>query len=302
MDKSLLVYNRLASKGKVRHSLNEIEQALKKENILTDSVLTEHGGHGVELVENAIKEGYTRLIVTGGDGTINESINGMVRAQKKGYGTTALGIIQNGRGNDFAYSAKIPGDLASAIGMIKRDHRIPLDVGYVKIDGRERYFCNSTGLGFDAAINFYASRSRFTGFASYGYGLFKALFKDSKKVPAKISWDGGELNMKVLIMAAMNGKREGGGFILAPDFDLQDGKLDICIVGGEKTILKLLPLVPRFIKGNIDHPDVISFKTNWVKTEFGGPGSHGQADGEILCTEGNEFYAEICPEKIDLIC
>ena len=302
MDKSLLVYNRLASKGKLKYSLNEVEQALKNENILIDSVQTEHGGHGIELVENAVKEGYTRLIVVGGDGTVNESVNGMIRAQKKGYGKTALGIIQNGRGNDFAYSAKIPGDLTSAIGMIKRDHRIPLDVGYVKADGGERYFCNSTGLGFDAAINSYASRSKFTGFASYGYGLFKALFTDFKKVPAKISWDGGELNMKVLIMVAMNGKREGGGFILAPDFDLQDGKLDICIVGGEKQILKLLPLIPRFIKGNIDHPDIISFKTNWVKAEFEGTGSHGQADGEILCTDGNDFYAEICPEKIDLIC
>ena len=302
MDKSLLVYNRLASKGKLKHSLNEIEQALKNENILTDSVQTEHGGHGIELVENAVKEGYTRLIVVGGDGTVNECINGMVRAQKKGYGKTALGIIQNGRGNDFAYSAQIPEDLTAAIGMIKRDHRIPLDVGYVKIDGKERYFCNGTGLGFDSSINYYASRSKLTGFASYGYGLLKALFKDFKKVPANISWDGGEMNTKVLIMVAMNGKREGGGFILAPDFDLQDGKLDIAIVGGEKRLVKVLLLIPRFINGNIDHPDIISFKTNWVKAEFGGSGSHGQADGEILSTEGNEFYAEICPEKIDLIC
>lgn len=302
MDKSLLVYNRLASKGKLKYSLNEVEQALKNENILTDSVQTERGEHGIELVENAVKEGYTRLIVVGGDGTVNESINGMVRAQKKGYGKTALGIIQNGRGNDFAYSAKIPWNLASAIEIIKRDHRIPLDIGYVKVDGKERYFCNGAGLGFDSAINFYASRSKFTGFASYIDGLRKALFIDFKKYPAKISWDSGELNMKVLIMVAMNGKREGGGFILAPDFDLQDGKLNICIVGGKKSMLKLLPLIPRFLNGNIDHPDIIRFKTNWIKAKFEGTGSHGQADGEILCRDGNDFYAEICPEKIDLIC
>ena len=114
------------------------------------------------------------------------------------------------------------------------------------MDENERYFLNGGGMGFDSAINFYASKSRFAGFASYGIGLVKAVFRDFRQEQALITAPGFAFNEPVLFVAFLNGKREGGGFILAPDFDIQDGLLNVCIVGRGSSLPKLLPLIPRF--------------------------------------------------------
>jgi YegS/Rv2252/BmrU family lipid kinase len=302
MEKTLLVYNQFAHKGKVKYSLKEIEQLFEKERIALDTVTPERSGHAMQLVEDAVKEGFTRIILSGGDGTVNETINGLVQAQKKGYGKASLGILQNGRGNDFAHAAGIPANLHEAVSIIKQDRRINLDVGYVNAGGSSRYFCNGAGLGFDSAINYHATKSKLNGFPSYISGLISAVFKDFRQNQAKISWEDGKLDMEVLVLVTMNGKREGGGFVLAPDYDLTSGKLIATIIGDGKPVQQLLPLVPRLLNGQIDHPDILRFKTSWLKAEFTGTGLHGQADGEILCTSGNQFYAEICPEKIELIC
>ncbi len=301
MDKTLVIYNRYACKGKFKYSIQDVEKGLKAEEIIADMVLTEYPEHAIDLVEKSVKEGYRQVIIVGGDGTINEAVNGLIQAQKKGYGKATLGVIQNGRGNDFAFGMKIPNELKEAISLIKKAQPIPMDVGYVKTNEKSRYFCNGAGIGFDSAINYRATMSHLTGFPSYFFGLLGSLIKDFKQYDAKISWADGETEMMILLLTTMNGTREGGGFLLAPDYDFQDGNLNAVLIGNGKPLHQLLPLIPRFFTGNLDHPDILRIKTPWLKAEFSTTGLYGQADGEIICSAGTEFYAEICPEKIDII-
>ncbi len=252
--------------------------------------------------QKGVMQGYQRILAAGGDGSVNEIVNGLVKAQHKGYGSAALGIISNGRGNDFGYAMKIPRDLKKSIQLIQRDRRMKIDIGLLKYGGKQRYFCNGAGIGFDAAISAtYASKSRLTGFSSYAMGLLKAIFRDFRQEMCRIETPAESFEFPVLFLAVLNGKREGGGFVLAPDFDVQDGLLDVCVVGKGKTLPQLLPLIPRFFSGNLDHPDILTLKTPWIKGEVLGEGFHGQADGEVLFESGRDFYAEIAAEQIELI-
>ena len=301
MAQTILIFNRFAHKGKLRHSLEEVQRCLQQAEIDTDTVFTKFPGHAIELVEEKVQEGYKRIIVVGGDGTVNEAINGLVKAQQKGFGSACLGVIPNGRGNDFGFSVKIPSDLQSAVDVIKADRRIKIDIGSAGDGTFERFFCNGSGFGVDAAINYHAAVSKLNGFPSYLWGLLKAIFLDIRQPMAKITWDEGEFEMPILLLAAMNGMREGGGFKLAPNFRIDDGKLDVCIVGNNQPISRLLPLIPRLINGKLDHPQIITFKTSQLQATIEGKGLFGQVDGETIFSSGTKFIVSVCPWKIDLI-
>lgn len=301
MVQTILIFNRFAHKGKLRHSVEEVQQCLQKAEIETDTEFTKYPGHAIELVEQMVKDGYKKIIVVGGDGTVNEAINGLVKAQQKGYGSACLGVIPNGRGNDFGFSMKIPSDLQSAVDVIKADHHVLIDIGSAGDGTFERFFCNGSGFGVDAAINHYAAVSKLNGFPSYLWGLLKAIFFDIRQPMAKISWDDGHFEMPILLLAAMNGMREGGGFKLAPEFSINDGKLDVCIVGNNQPVSRLLPLIPRLIQGRLDHPEIITLKTGKLQVKIEGKGLFSQVDGETIFSSGTSFNVSICPWKVDLI-
>ncbi len=301
MEKTLLIFNRFADKGKIKNSLEEILHCLMQAGIEAEAVITECVGHAIDLAETAVREGFQKVLVAGGDGTVNEAVNGLVKAQKNGYGSASLGVIPNGRGNDFVYAMKIPRNLQQAVAVIQADKRIKIDIGCAGDGATERYFCNGSGFGFDSAINYYATQSRLNGFPSYLLGLVKAILFDLHHVPAKVTWDEGTVEMPILLLTAMNGLREGGGFIVAPNFDITDGKLDICMVGDNLKLPRLLPLIPLIMKGQLNHPDIRTFKTRKLVVEISGPGVQSQVDGESIFTAGTRFVSEISPWKVDLI-
>jgi YegS/Rv2252/BmrU family lipid kinase len=301
MEKTILIFNRFADKGKLKHSSGEVQRCLSKAGIKTEPVFTHHVGHAIDLAEKAVKDGFERIIIVGGDGTINEAVNGLVKARQKGYGTASLGVIPNGRGNDFGYSLKIPGNLEQAVEIITADNHILVDIGSAGDGTFERYFCNGSGFGIDSAINHYAAMSRLNGFPSYLWGLLKAICFDIRQPVAKITYDDGEFEMPMLLLTAMNGMREGGGFNIAPKFDVTDGLLDVCVVGNNLTVPQLLPLIPLIMKGNLDHPNIRTFKTSKIQVEIEGKGLYSQVDGETIFSSGTCFFASICPWKVDLI-
>lgn len=83
MDKTLVIYNRYACKGKFKYSIQDVEKGLKAEEIIADMVLTEYPEHAIDLVEKSVKEGYRQVIIVGGDGTINEAVNGFQFKRKR---------------------------------------------------------------------------------------------------------------------------------------------------------------------------------------------------------------------------
>ncbi len=301
MEKSLLIFNRHADKGKHKNSYGKIMDAIKLADIPVEAIISQHSGHSIELAERGVKDGFRKIIAVGGDGSVNEIANGIIRAQQKGYGNASLGIIPNGRGNDFGFAVGIPKDLEGSIEILKADHHLEIDVGRVSWGNSDRFFLNGAGIGFDSAINYYASKSRFSGFGSYLIGLAKAIFRNFRQEEALITAPGYKFENRLLFLAILNGTREGGGFLLAPNFDLQDGMLDMCIVGQGSSLPKLIPVIPKILAGDLEHPEIITFRAPRVEITIRGHGFIGQVDGETIFTEEVKLSAEIAQEKIDLI-
>ena len=181
---------------------------------------TEHPGHGIELTRQAIKEGYGVIVAAGGDGTVNEVVNGLMQASWKAYLYLPMGVLCVGRGNDFAGSVGIPTDLEAGFqALVAGNHRI-VDIGRV-VGGKYpegRYFGNCVGVGFDAITTIEVHKlPRWGGYLAFMAAVLKTVFLYNKAPLAKIEYDGKVITQRSLLISIMNGRRLGGGFIMAPN-------------------------------------------------------------------------------------
>ncbi len=301
--KDVLIFNPYAGKGSARCSADKIRDALLKAGIDADVKMTASANHAAEIAETAAKEGADRVLITGGDGSINEAVNGLVSAQKQGFIGTALGIIPNGRGNDFSACIDMPFRIDRIAEVLRRDNRLTCDVGTAGDGTFERYFMNGSGFGIESAINYYATQSPLKGKISYIYGIVKSIFNDLRIQEVQLTVDGKETSYPMVLFAAMNGRQEGGGFRLAPKFRLNDGLLDICMVGGNLPPARLLLTIPHLSSGKLDYPGTLSMQAASVHVhlEPDKKGLFSQVDGETIIENGYDFYSKISPYKIDIV-
>ena len=127
--KDVLIINPKASKGIRRFREEKILEGLSAVGIIPETFRSEHPGHTADLAEAAAKDGADRIFISGGDGSINEAVNGLVNAQKQGFTGSALGFIPSGRGNDFCDALEIPKKMSEIAEILKRDHRMLCDIG-----------------------------------------------------------------------------------------------------------------------------------------------------------------------------
>ena len=301
--KDVLIYNPHASKGMKRFKEKKVMEAFSAAGLTPQLIKTERPGHAAELAEAAAKDGADRVFITGGDGSINEAVNGLVNAQKQGFTGTALGFIPTGRGNDFCDALGIPGKLPEIIEILRRDHRIRCDIGAAGDGTFEHYFINGSGFGIESAINYYADRSIISGKLSYIYGIVRSVFTDLLVQEADFDLDGKTMHYPFVLLAAMNGRQEGGGFRLAPDYRLDDGLLDICLVGGNVPVPRLFLTIPHLSSGDLNCPGILSMKASsiHIHLETEKKGLFSQVDGETIIERGYEFYSRISPWKIEII-
>jgi YegS/Rv2252/BmrU family lipid kinase len=194
-----------------------------------DVVLSERPRHAIALTEEAIDDGFDVLIAAGGDGTINEVVNGIMSSQKEGI---RLGIIPIGTGNDFAHSMGIINDVPSAVRNIFKGRTRWVDVGLMEDDkGRRRYFVNNMGVGLDANVIIRTQEiTRLRGFPKYLAAVLTALVKDYQPLHLHVRYDEEEIEQKVLFLYLGVGTRGGGGFLLTPDALHDDDLIDSCTV------------------------------------------------------------------------
>src|SRR4030043_2441555 len=170
-----IILNPTAGNGNVLRLLPQIEQLFNQHKLSFDLVRTERPGHGIELTHQAVKDGYGTIIATGGDGTVNEVINGLMQCKLEGITLPRFGVLCVGRGNDFAGSMSIPTDLEGGVQALLDDHRRPVDIG--RVSGGEgpegRYFGSCVGVGFDAITTIEVHKlPRWGGFLGFmGAGL-----------------------------------------------------------------------------------------------------------------------------------
>ena len=217
----------------------------------------------------------------------------------------ALGVICTGRGNDFAFGAGIPIDIKEGCLALKEAYRSPIDIGFVKggLYPEGRYFGNGVGIGFDAVVGFEALKLKpLSGFAAYIVAAIKTVFLYDNAPQVKIELDDRTYTQPSLMVSIMNGRRMGGGFMMAPNSDISDGMFDLCIAG-DVSKLKIFPLIFRFIKGNQETHDAVVFdrgrKVTVTAMDDNTLPAHG--DGETLCEEGNQLKLELLHNQLDVI-
>lgn len=206
--------------------------------------VTTRAGQAESLAAEAIRDGRERVVAAGGDGTVQEVVNGLVDA-----GAGELGILPVGTGNDLARSLGLPRDAGEAwtiaIGRTTR----AIDVARATNgDGTARWFASAGGIGFDAQVAgaMALRRGWQAGRAGYLVTTLAELRRfENRRIRMVV--DETELEDGVLFVAFANGEYYGGGMRIAPGARTDDGVLDICVVGdiSRLTAIRQLPNLYR---------------------------------------------------------
>lgn len=306
MKRIKVLLNPVAGHGNGLRALPLVESSLTALGLSFDLVRTERPGHAIELSRQAALDGYAVVTAAGGDGTVNEVINGLMAVKQSGAQPPALGVLSVGRGNDLANSLNIPVELNAACQTLVADHRRLIDIGRVwgGTVPEGRYFGNCVGIGFDAIGTIEAAKlPRWGGFASFLVAILKTVFLYNHAPLAAIEFNGQTITQRSLMISIMNGKRiGGGGFIMAPDSQPDDGLLDLCIAE-QMGSFAVLGMVPHFMKG--DQASQKTIKTGRTArvsvTAQDGP-LPAHMDGEIICTEHRRLDVELLPRQLEVIC
>lgn len=230
-----LLFNPVAGGGHGKKRFKRIVELLEAQGLQFDYQLTQFPGHARQLAQEAVNAGYERIIVCGGDGILNEAVNG-VKGSKSG-----LGIIPCGRGNDWARQLGISTDLKEACHTVVQGKLKQVDVAQIG----ERYFCSVAGIGLAAEVNKLANEnSGARKNAAYLRALWQMLPR-IKPYRLKIEHDEGVYEGEMLMVAVGNSSYFGGGLQITPRAVVDDGLLDICIVEvvGKLRFLRSFPAV-----------------------------------------------------------
>ena len=286
-----VILNPYANRWKAQQRNNEMESALNTADFAYDLAPTEAPRHGIELAKTAVSEGYDAVIAAGGDGTINEVVNGLLQAAGDGD-PLPLGILPMGSANDFSDLLGLPRDLTAAAQLIATGNTRKLDAGRVN----DHFFLNNSALGMEPMVTIESQKiERLSGEMRYVGALIRALIK-LKSWPMKIKWDDGSYEGLGILLSVCNGPRTGG-FPMAPGAELDDGLLDF-VFAPAMSKLTLLNVIRKLLKGtHINHP-LVTFKRTTQLTVEASLGLPLHADGEILGTAVKSITYQILPAKL----
>jgi len=250
--------------------------------------------------EAAQEWGEGLLIVVGGDGTVNEAVNGLGKA---GFpeGVT-LAVLPMGTGNDLAATLAIPDGLGEAEEVIRENRVRTLDVARVRSEGvGERFFINVATGGFGAETSSLADeglKGRWGKLAYFRASLEKARDFDVRDL--RVTLDDVERTMRAVNVAVGNCRYAGGGWLAAPRANPEDGLLDLVIIerGGLKEVLALAP-VALAKSDYLGTEGVFSARAKKIRVETQPGGLDFTADGEIIGDEPVEF--EVIPHALNVV-
>lgn len=252
---------------------SSLEEVLKEKNVEYEVLFTKYQHHATKLVHKLTSTGEEcTIIALGGDGTINEVVNGIQDISK-----VTLGYIPIGSSNDFARSLKLSTDAHEALKHILNPSAYKyINVGTLEYKDKKRRFAVSSGLGFDAAVCHQIVISKLKlilnkvglGKLTYVAVAIQRLMAQNPKPMTLTFDDGRQVNFKkAYFAAAMNQKYEGGGFKFCPKADPSDDILDI-IVASDISKLKVLCLLPTAFKGwHVHIKGIYTYQCKYVDIE-----------------------------------
>jgi YegS/Rv2252/BmrU family lipid kinase len=268
-----------------------------------DWVETTQPRQAIELARQAAEEGYQLVVAAGGDGTAHEVMNGILQVPAERR--PCMAILPVGSGNDFCHMTGIPGQPDDALRQIYANPPGTIDLGLLSLgDGRMEYFGSALGIGFDAITTIRAKRLKFIrGYPMYLTAVFQAIILDHDSPRMQITTDQESWEETVVMLVVMNGKREGGGFFVAPQAQPDDGFFDYAQIRHVSRAM-MLRILPEVMKGtHATLKDVRMGRCRKLDLRSDKPLAL-HADGEILAgfdSTIRQLSVEMIPQGLQII-
>jgi len=299
------VANPAAANGKARRRAERLRRFLAANGIDAQLRFTEGPGDATRIAREVVASGADVLLAIGGDGTMNEVVNGFFPARSASPPTTAVAIAPIGTGTDFAKTVKQTADPREVLERIRRNGRRTIDVGRVEfpdLQGRpsSRYFVNIAEFGSGGAVVEKVNRTTkvLGGRMSFLLAILSVMPKYGNK---RVAWrldDGtaGEGVANNVVIA--NGRYFGGGLLPAPKAELDDGLFDVVIIGDVDWAFVKRHLKDMRRGTHLSLPEVTFHRARSVETTSR-ERAYLDLDGELAGVDPTRF--EVVPRAIDLL-
>ena len=299
-----LIVNPNAGNGKGKKDWERISALFVKEEIPVQAKFTTKKGQAIEFARDAMEKGFRQIISVGGDGTLNEVVNGIFSQDKVSPGQVTIAMIPVGTGNDWGRMFGIPMIYAGAVKVIKEKKTMLHDIGIVSYysgaEQQKRYFINIAGLGFEAMVVKKTNKQKDKGKSTqalYFFNLVSSLLS-YKITGAEIFIDGIMNSASIFSINVGNGRYCGGGMRQTPDAMPDDGLLDVTVIR-EMGRLEIIQSLKLLYDGTIlSHPKVDGYRCKNVKVTSESL-LFVEADGESLGHTPAEF--SIIPSAINIV-
>jgi diacylglycerol kinase (ATP) len=290
----LLIVNPAAGRGAGQRLAPALLRRLADLGLLTTLRSASGPGHITALVTEALAAGERRILIAGGDGSLNEAVNGYVG---RAGADQVLGLIPIGTGNDFAKAAGLPRRWQDACDRLVNAMPRAFDAGCCN----GRWFINGVGAGLDARVALAASQVRgIRGPLTYAVGLLRVLGQHRRPPRATVQHDTGSYGGGITLIAIMNGRVIGGLFPIAPDADPADGLFRL-IIGGDLSRRQIITLLAALLRGRHRlRPGVTYVATRHVRVRVDEPVPL-HIDGEVLAEPVRDMEVSLVPGVVQLL-
>jgi len=301
INKWVVIVNPTSGNGSAKKKWPSIYNELLFQKFDFDFFFTEYKNHSKEIVKKALKQGFTKIICVGGDGTLHNIVNGVLSLNPPNISEIKLGVIPVGTGNDWVKTYKISKNYKEAIQTISTEKSIKQDIGKLVISStnKEVYFNNLAGIGFDGYVVNKIHNYKNLGFLAYLTGALVSL-ASYKKSNLEITFNNTVIKSKSLMLLIGLCKYSGGGMQLTKAPNPTDGLFDISHIQ-KISLFTVLSNILGLFNGNItNHKLVKNYKTASIKVKvLDIQTTYIQADGELVGF--GDFNASILTKAISFI-
>ena len=294
-----VILNPYSNRWNSQKRWSEVNSALKAAGVDFHLAVSEKKGQVVELAEQAMLQRFSPIIVAGGDGSLGDAANGLMRAaQSAASPMPPLGIMPTGSANDLAFALGLPTDLNEAAKVIAAGKTKAMDLGKLN----DRYFVNNSAAGLEPYVTLKHEKiHRIRGMARYLVAAIQAIM-DKPEWMGNVTWGGGKYEGTFSLISVGNGRRTGG-FFMTPHADPFDGKLTLAF-GYRRTRLGLFQALPRAFnedKGSyVEMAGMQEVHATYIAIHLDKP-SPAHTDGELLPAWIQDFEYEIIPKCLKII-
>ncbi len=304
MPGACVILNPRAGRGRAGRQRDQLLAALRRAGIEFALSTTTAPNTAPQLAAQAIERGYEIVIAVGGDGTLNEVVDGMVAAQEASGRRAKLALVPIGTDQDFVKVTRglRVNDINHAVQQIAAGRSRPIDLGRVTVEAAagplRRCFINGLGLGIDAQVTLESTRlPRLPQGYIWPASIVRALLR-YRPTWTRLRFDEYEIQGLTLLATVANGRSQGGSFRLTPDALIDDGLLDICVAAALRPD-QIMRYIPRIVEGrHTSLPQVTMGRARRVVLDTADPVPVA-ADGEVVVTATRRAVVEVLPAALE---